>query len=207
MSDAPGHLDIPQALAFVRGLADEQATAHVLACRACSGLVLGLDPTALEGLLPSTRLMVVPRHLYSDQREGPSGGMGRTYTAIDERLGRRVLIKEVIPLPDDDTDEAALQPRLAARLAREARITARLQHPNIISVYEAGRWSDDGTAFYAMEYAGEDAVTLAQALENATTSVKARLAFVPVVTSVAKAIAYAHAHGVVHRDLTPMPIG
>ncbi|HEU4730825.1 MAG TPA: hypothetical protein VFT22_23180, partial [Kofleriaceae bacterium] len=65
------------------------------------------------------------------------GGMGRITRARDRRLGRDVAVKEV------------LAPYLRARFEREALITARLQHPAIVPVYEAGTWPD-GSAFYTM---------------------------------------------------------
>jgi len=68
------------------------------------------------------------------------GGMGRVTRARDRRLGREVAIKSIV------RDSA----ELAARLEREARITARLHHPAIVNVHEAGVWPD-GTPFYAME--------------------------------------------------------
>ena len=67
------------------------------------------------------------------------GGMGRIVRARDRRLGRAVAIKELL-------DE-----RLRARFEREARITARLQHPAIVHVHEAGRWPS-GEPFYAMKF-------------------------------------------------------
>ncbi len=117
------------------------------------------------------------------------GGMGRIIAARDLELGRVIAIKELL------TDSAALD----RRFEREVRITARLQHPGIIAVQEAGRWPD-GKAFYTMPHvAGRplDAV-IAEA-----TTLPARLALVPRVLAVADALAYAHGEQFIHRDLKP----
>jgi serine/threonine protein kinase/WD40 repeat protein len=115
------------------------------------------------------------------------GGMGRITRARDRRLGRDVAIKEV------------LSPYLHARFEREAMITARLQHPAIVPVYEAGIWPD-GSAFYTMRLVSGG--TLSDAIERATT-LEARLALMPHVIALTEALGYAHSRRVVHRDLKP----
>src|SRR5262245_37267710 len=67
------------------------------------------------------------------------GGMGRILRGRDRRLGRPVAIKEVI----------ATSMGMRRRFEREVRVTARLQHPSIVTLYEAGRWPG-GEPFYAM---------------------------------------------------------
>ncbi len=118
-----------------------------------------------------------------------TGGMGRIVAARDRRLGRRVAIKEV----------RAGIPELRRRFAREVRITARLQHPNIITVHEAGTWPD-GEPFFAMKLvAGR---SLDKVVAERTT-LEARLALLPSVIAVADALAYAHRERVIDRDLKP----
>ena len=94
-------------------------------------------------LPPSTRdypqLTVVDPAHYVIGRELARGGMGRIQIARDRRLGRDVAVKEVLVAAGS----------IARRFEREARITARLQHPSIISVHEAGTWPS-GEPFYAM---------------------------------------------------------
>ena len=68
------------------------------------------------------------------------GGLGRVSRAHDRELGRDVAIKELLA-PGYGNQ---------VRFLREARITARLEHPGIVPVHEAGRWPD-GTPFYAMK--------------------------------------------------------
>src|SRR5262245_44234416 len=69
--------------------------------------------------------------------EHARGGLGRVWRARDRELDRVVALKEM--LPDDD--------RAAARFVREVRVTARLEHPGIVPIHEAGRWPT-GEPFY-----------------------------------------------------------
>ncbi len=132
--------------------------------------------------------VVDPGH-YVVTNEIARGGMGVIYRAHDRRLGRDVAIKEVLT----STGE------LARRFEREARITARLQHPSIVSVHEAGVWPS-GEPFYAMKLVSGR--SLDEAIAAAPTLAQ-RLALLPNVLAVADAMAYAHGQGVIHRDLKP----
>jgi WD40 repeat protein len=137
-------------------------------------------------------LPVRDRGRYAVIAEHGRGGIGRVLRATDRELGRDVAVKELL----------VRSPSSEARFAREAMITARLEHPNIVPVHEAGRW-DDGTPFYAMKLvAGRPLKAL---IEEAKTY-PARLALLGHVLAVADAIAYAHDRGVLHRDLKPSNI-
>lgn len=117
------------------------------------------------------------------------GGMGEVRSAYDPRLGRDVAIKTVYP-----GDAIA-----AGRLAREAAITARLEHPAIMPIYAAGV-DPNGRPWYAMRrFEGR---SLADRLAAAN-DLPARLRLVRHVLEVSEAIAYAHSQGVLHRDLKP----
>ena len=120
-----------------------------------------------------------------------AGGMGVVYRAEDITLGRMVALKFM--LPDYAIDETA-----AARFLREARSIAMLDHPNICTVYEAGR-SDDGHLFLAMSYyAGQ---TLKDRLTSDETLPVAPA--LDIAVQIARGLACAHAAGIVHRDLKP----
>nr|HEX4313791.1 serine/threonine-protein kinase [Kofleriaceae bacterium] len=141
------------------------------------------------GAARTDSLPTVDRRHYTIDRELARGGMGRIFTARDRRLDRTVAVKEVL---SNDGD-------LTARFAREVRLTARLQHPGIVSIYEAGRW-DTGEPFYAMRLvAGRP---LHEVMVAAKT-LAARLALLPRLAAVAEAVAYAHDQRIIHRDLKP----
>nr|WP_276602654.1 serine/threonine-protein kinase [Nannocystis pusilla] len=119
-----------------------------------------------------------------------AGGMGRVYLARDRLLGRMVALKEA----HDDA--------LARRLAREVRVTAGLEHPGIVTVYDEARGSD-GRLFYTMRLMRGR--PLSQLLGERRTAA-ARLELLPHYLDACHALAYAHAHGVIHRDLKPANI-
>ena len=135
------------------------------------------------------RLSPIDPERYHVVREFARGGLGRILAARDLRIGRVVAIKELLR-----DSEAAY-----ARFVREALITARLQHPAIVPVYEVGRWPA-GEPFYAMKLVSgrslHDVILATPALDE-------RLALLPNVIAVADAIAYAHSQGIIHRDLKP----
>jgi hypothetical protein len=119
------------------------------------------------------------------------GGMGRVDDAFDTALDRPVAIKQL--LRGDDLD--------VTRFEREVRITARLEHPGIVPIHDAGR-NDDGTPYYVMRRI--DGRPLDQVMATATLA--DRLALIPNVLAACDAMAYAHARGVVHRDIKPTNI-
>jgi serine/threonine-protein kinase len=116
-----------------------------------------------------------------------AGGMGEVYRARDETLGRDVALKFLHS--GQSSDEAARK-----RLLREARTASSLNHPNICTIYEVGE--TNGTTYIAMEYLqGRTLSSIAQG-GQLTPEHAYRYAL-----QIADALAYAHAHGVVHRDL------
>jgi len=139
---------------------------------------------ALEAALP-----IVSRDAYAIGPQVARGGIGRILSARDRRLDRPVAIKELL------VRDAALE----RRFIREALLTARLQHPAIVPVYEAGRWPD-GEPFYAMKLVSGR--NLAELIAERPT-LEERLALLPHVRTVAQAVAYAHGQHVLHRDLKP----
>ncbi len=140
---------------------------------------------------PRERLPEIAGDRYTISDEIGRGGIGRVMRARDHILDRTIAIKEL----------HAEDPGTRLRFVREALITARLQHPSIVPVYEAGRTGD--APFYAMKLvAGR---TLGEAI-TAATSLAARLALIPNILAVADAMAYAHGERIVHRDLKPQNV-
>jgi WD40 repeat protein len=147
----------------------------------------GVDPS-----IRSRNLPLADRERYLLDGVVAEGGHGRILRARDLHLERLVALKEPIS-PGSSTEE---------RFLREARITARLQHPSIVPVYEAGRWPG-GEPFYAMKLlSGRSLARLIDSLR----SLSERLAALPHVLAVAEAMAYAHSQRVIHRDLKPSNI-
>jgi serine/threonine-protein kinase len=118
------------------------------------------------------------------------GGMGEVYRAHDIELNRDVAIKFVAT--DKLTD-----PDARARLLREARAAAGLDHPAICPVYEAGE-TPDGRAFIVMQLV--DGRPLSELAANGPLPVREALGYA---VQIAEALSTAHRHGVVHRDLKP----
>jgi tetratricopeptide (TPR) repeat protein len=114
--------------------------------------------------------------------------MGRIVLARDLELDRDIAIKELLTASPEGND----------RFEREIRITARLQHPSIIAVQEAGRWPD-GVPFYAMQRVEGRGLDRAIAASTAAQ----RRALLPHVIAVAEAMSYAHSRNIIHRDLKP----
>jgi len=138
---------------------------------------------------PGETLPVVDPARYTIAGELAHGGIGRILRARDVQLDRPVAIKEMLsPVREAE-----------ARFVAEALVTARLQHPSIVPVYEAGRWPG-GEPFYAMKLVSGR--SLADVIAERTT-LAARLALLPHVLAVAEAIAYAHTERIIHRDLKP----
>jgi serine/threonine protein kinase len=117
-----------------------------------------------------------------------SGGMGTVYAAEDSVLGRRVALK-ILDLPD-------ARGELSARLLREAHILARLEHPGIVPVHDAGTLAD-GRVFYAMKFVEGERL---DALAKRSESIADRLR---IFQRICEAVAFAHARGILHRDLKP----
>ncbi|HKU41210.1 MAG TPA: protein kinase [Polyangiales bacterium] len=116
------------------------------------------------------------------------GGMGVVYRGVQKALGRRVAIK-MLPgphLPGEDRE----------RFATEAEAVARLQHPNIVQIYEIGEV--EGRPFFTLEYV--DGGSLEQRVGGKPLPWREAA---QLLATLARAVQAAHRHGIVHRDLKP----
>ena len=142
---------------------------------------------------------VTPRMLgrYQVERELGKGAMGVVYLGKDPRIGRVVAIKTMALSEEFEGDELV---DARERFFREAETAGRLQHQNIVTIFDAGE--DDALAYISMEFLkGQDLAAFCQV---------GQLLAVPTVLSigarVAEALAYAHRQRVVHRDIKPANI-
>ena len=174
-------------------------------CRKCGAALRG---DALEGLcgrcLAKLAFDLDSSHGFNGSAAGPMpsvfgdyellgeiarGGMGVVYKARQVSLNRVVALKMILHGPFSNEE-------FVKRFHIEAEAAARLQHPNIVTIYEVGE--HDGHRYLAMEYIdGQDFSALAQEKPLPSRRAAAYL------KSVAEAIHYAHGQGIIHRDLKP----
>jgi serine/threonine-protein kinase len=126
---------------------------------------------------------------YVLERELGGGGMSRVFLAEETTLGRRVVVKVLAPELTEGMS--------AERFAREVRVAARLQHPNIVPLLAAGE--RDGLAYYTMPFVEGESLRARLGREGRLHVDVA----ISVLRDVARALEYAHEHGVVHRDIKP----
>ncbi len=120
------------------------------------------------------------------------GGMGMVYKARQPQLDRFVALKLLSP-------ELAKDPAFAERFSREAKALAKLNHPNIVSVYDFG--TAGGYYFFVMEFV--DGMNLSQLEKSRKLTPEEALSIIP---KICDALQFAHDEGVVHRDIKPANI-
>ncbi len=130
--------------------------------------------------LSATRYRLLAKHA--------QGGMGTIYLAEDTQLQRTVALK-VLHVPDASGE-------WSARLLREARVIAQLEHPSIVPVHDVGTLPD-GRVFYVMKF------VQGRRLDQYARSECALPNRLRIFQKVCEAVAFAHASGVIHRDLKP----
>ncbi|HEY6826192.1 MAG TPA: serine/threonine-protein kinase, partial [Gemmatimonadaceae bacterium] len=137
----------------------------------------------------SARLHATLGGLYTIDRELGGGGMSRVFVATENALGRAVVIKIIAP--------DLLEGLSAERFTREVKLAARLQQANIVPLLSAG--DAGGLPYYTMPFV--DGLSLRARLSSGGPMAVGEATHI--LRDVAKALAYAHAQGVVHRDIKP----
>ena len=133
---------------------------------------------------------------YEIRRELGRGAMGVVYEAFDPSIERVVALKTI----RRDQLEGAEAQDMVGRFQREAKAAGRLNHPNIVSIYEFGE--DDGTLFIAMEFvSGRELKSYFEKNERFQMAEVVRL-----MSQLLDALDYSHDYGIVHRDIKPANI-
>ncbi len=141
-----------------------------------------------------------PGGRYVVEKELARGGMGIIHTVMDQDLRRTSAVKIIAPELIED------ERKLRAFVA-EARVTAQLEHPNIIPVHEIGMIGDSGCPYYTMKLvegeALDEIIDKLAANDDDYLANYTRHKLLNIFRKVCDAVSYAHAHGVIHRDLKP----
>jgi serine/threonine protein kinase len=151
-----------------------------------------MSASQVERLSQMTGLPQVSQESYEVLSELGRGGLGRVNCAQDKRLQRVVAVKELLRHNHQAKE----------RFLREAMLTARLQHPGIIPIYEAGVWPS-GEFFYSMKMVQGEPLDKLIARHN---TLEERLGLLPQLLAASEAMAYAHSQKIIHRDLKPANI-
>jgi tetratricopeptide (TPR) repeat protein/predicted Ser/Thr protein kinase len=146
-------------------------------------------PTPLATEAATPELPMVPGFLI--EKELARGGMGIVYQARDMALNRTVAVKLL-------QDKYPADSSAAARFLEEAQITGQLQHPGIPPIYQVGTLAN-GRPFLAMKLIKGE--TLDAKIKRGD-----KINYLALIEAIAQAVGYAHAHGVIHRDLKPQNI-
>jgi PAS domain S-box-containing protein len=145
-----------------------------------------------DGLITSNSVYAVA----GSDRPYDEGAMGTILLAHDESLGRTVVLKV---LKEEHRDNIELR----ERFRREAAITAQLQHPGVPPVFSLGCLSDS-RPFFSMKLV--EGRTLAQLLRDCRDLERERPRLLTIFEQICQTVAYAHARGVIHRDLKPLNV-
>jgi len=127
------------------------------------------------------------------------GGMGSIHKVFDKNLNRSSVLKIILPKIQED-------PALFRQFIKEAQITARLEHPNIIPVHDIGIIDGDRLHFAMKEVHGDTLATILRHLKEGSEEHSQRYTYYSLLTifrKVCDAVAFAHSLGILHRDIKP----
>lgn len=164
----------------------------------------GYAPTVTPDSIEPVESVPVPEdqaftERYTDAALLGEGGMGEVRLALDARIGREVAMKIVRPGQGSRSD-------LRSRFLREARVQGQLEHPAVVPVYDLGA-RPDGAAFFTMKRVRgktlEEVLAVLRARDAAAEAEHSLRKLLTAFSSICLAVDFAHARGVVHRDLKP----
>ncbi|MFA5206565.1 MAG: serine/threonine-protein kinase [Lentisphaeria bacterium] len=168
--------------------------------RRLAGALGGAPDPAAGAALGSAADGIPSGPRYDAARELSRGGMGIIYRVDDRLLHRESAMKVALPYIIRD-------PRQAAAFWGEARITAALEHPNIVPVHDLGRTPEGGLPFYTMKLLdGQPFNQILERLRKGDPEARARFTRhqrLTVFRKICDAVQYAHVRGVIHRDIKP----
>ncbi|HWB75232.1 MAG TPA: serine/threonine-protein kinase [Nannocystaceae bacterium] len=162
--------------------------AHIDECDDCRVV---LARSMMRGSVPARAELEPVAGRYRLVRPIGKGGMGEVHEAWDLNLERRVALKMLVPRGSDRDDAE----RRIARLVRESKSMARLRHPNVVAVHDAGVW--EGQAFVVMELVDGETLRVWCQRERSWQEVVAMF------VAAGRGLQAANARGIVHRDFKP----
>jgi TolB-like protein/Tfp pilus assembly protein PilF len=177
--------------------ADAEADAWLAPMESPFGFAQAPRGSYVRDFMPDlqARLQTALGGAYRIERELGGGGMSRVFAAEETALGRKVVVKV---FPPELSGGAS-----AERFRREIQLAARLRHPHIVPLLSAGAGAPEaggeGLLYYTMPFVEGESLRTRLATEGELPVAEA----VRVLRDVAQALAYAHRHGVVHRDVKP----
>ncbi|MBO4441054.1 protein kinase [bacterium] len=182
-------------------MSDTKSNSSELRPAVNTGSVIVSVPSEPSGTVERSKSRVTPETpgRYTPKVEWGRGGAGRVMIVADKHTGREIAMKELLVDLQKKPHGDVLSDVIRNRFLREAKITAQLEHPSIVPVYEIG-CHDDGAFYYTMRFV--KGKTMSKALRSCAT-LEQRLELMPHFIDVCNAVAYAHSKGVINRDLKP----
>src|SRR5438132_3687319 len=153
-------------------------------------------PPTAKGAQPRPERLPVKLGRYEVVRELGKGAMGIVYLAKDPLIGRLVALKTIRPAVHADDDETK---EFQQRFLREAQAAGILNHPAIVTVHDIGQDDSTGMSFIAMEYV--EGQNLKEILAQGRPLTFEQIG--EIIAQVGDALDFAHAKGIVHRDVKP----